>query len=634
MTMFQSACMNMVNSLALLFSAHITIAPNHYYGDYYSLCLLCWVCAVYTVSQTQAWWLLFLPYCYTYMYDFLYTLVWVICTILIQLMIKAPNVDVKSADTESADSKPKPADSDTDSLATDGGVASLHAETNQMQRNTKLAVRCQNKLWELEGTLREVMGSIEEVCRVAFEKTTRRADDIATHAKNMCRKLQCLITEKDEKIEALQSERDEVRTQLHTTEDECQMRAEATTQEIKKLHLFIVFYLRSQWRETVTRAVETWNQHAQKGKIEKLQRHVEELRFKLSLRQCPDALHTPEDDKTTTKTVLGNVETALENILDYTFNGFEEPGDIEKIAQKNMQQWAAIEDLKAEAEESDLETRYKTLKAEIKELKDTVKKYQIQTQLTTAETLAKTHLGCLKKQLEELKHKNERLMEENEQLEELKHKNEHLMEENEHLVFGEQNMARMVKTLQCKLDATSSAPLADVHQGNNAFGQHSNDDPKRDEPSVRISVYNEVPEVRIECSSLEAKNRKSKAEIKALEDTVKHEIQTQPKTTSTLAKTEDNGHMDQKETFANVMWNTKRLRQFARLAFYAAVLTAMYRYKTQLCVTAELFWLAAVILVMFGCELIRLAFNTMWIIVWELVQIKWCLQGISPSEEC
>jgi len=123
-----------------------------------------------------------------------------------------------------------------------------------MQRNTKLAVRCQNKLWELEGTLREVIRSIEEVCRVAFEKTTCKADDIATHAKNMCRKLQCLITEKDKKIEALQSERDEVRTQLH---------------------LLYVFYLRSQWRETVKRAVQNWKVHQKEATIAALEDECE-----------------------------------------------------------------------------------------------------------------------------------------------------------------------------------------------------------------------------------------------------------------------------------------------------------------------------------------------------------------------
>ena len=87
---------------------------------------------------------------------------------------------------------------------------------------------------------------------------------------------------------------------------------------------------------------------------------------------------------------------------------------------------------------------------------------------------------------------------------------------------------------------------------------------------------------------------------------------------------------DQKPVEKN-WWNTTRRRQ---LAGYAGMLTAMFLFKTQLCGIAECFFLAAVVYVMFLRDCVCLAFNTMWIIVWELVQIKWCLQGISPSGEC
>jgi len=525
----------------------------------------------------------------------------------------------------------------------------MHNATERMQTNAEKAVQCQNKLSELQETLRKVMGVIDKICGVAITNTTCKADDLAKHAQNMCGMLQGFVEEKDSKNAALKRKLDEV-------QEEC----EATIQETKKLHLCIVFYLRSQWRETVKRAVQNWKVHQKEATIaaledecemraqlrnaeeqlkyqqqthalanavqvqrnvrgaqqrdavkmwelnaaqarcnaaeserNKLQEQLHTTKVELGELQAgvdlynyehenrgatdeePDATdeleakfakaqvelfklveesnHTsqlnqdhectiyalregnkvlrakltetkaklaetqakldatvqpqqtdkfdknmgPAEDtvpcaeeletqNATTKTVPGNVEAVLENILEYTVKGNEDLGDIQVIAQKKMQQWAAKaeavcssleaenssleaeksdleaekSDLEAEksdlearcitleAEKSDLEARCITLQAEnrkseatIKDLKDDLKD-QIERQLKAASKFGETNLDHVKEQLKQREYENNSLK-----------------REIENLVYVEQNMARTITTLDRRLNAISFDPL-------------------------------------------------------------------------------------------------------------------------------------------------------------------------------
>jgi len=557
--------------------------------------------------------------------------------------------------------------------------------------------------------------------------------------------LQGFVEEKDSKNAALKRKLDEV-------QEEC----EATIQETKKLHLCIVFYLRSQWRETVKRAVQNWKVHQKEATIAALEdecemraqlRNAEEqLKYqqqthalanavqvqrnvrgaqqrdavKMWERNAKDALLEKKDaanaalkDALLRERALNfyalqeaqeKCETAEEQlaalrqdtdtakqydedcmkelkVLEEKFEAFTtllqeghgeyyeptiadlheiesfpnplsqnpcqiqalEDEAIEKLAAASTQHWTSNTDYDAEfialqTRCSRTEAECITLQTNNKDLENALQEEHAQyhhDETAYGAELAETQTNPAVAK-GELAEANVEL----EQVCEIVKNAQNLKDEFDSLAYLQkvqnETLEKVIQELQtllteerfenaCLRDANKMLEYKTLSQGIEIFILN---DQLLCMKSIIAQIYILNKRTKYGTFQVPASTRSNNVRAVILPITIPP-----PKPVLGYLSPARAKPTDQKPAEIPVC-NTTRLRQFAWFPFYAAVLTAVILFKTQLCGIAECFFFAAVVLIMFGCELIRLAFNTMWIIVWELVQIKWWLQGISPSGEC